>query len=85
MNWVDEFKVALATSNEKKLTSLCEEVPSFSELEDLKVAANLLESAREFFEQKKKECKSEMDMLKKTKNFVNNDIEKAYKRMNITS
>lgn len=85
MNWVDEFKVALATGNEKKLTSLCREVPAFNKLEDLKVAANLLEGAREFFEQKKQECKNEMDMLKKTQNFVNNDIERVYNKIDITS
>lgn len=85
MNWADEFKVALAVGNEKKLTELCDNVPTFGSVEDMKIASDLLGEARGFFEKKREICAKEMEFLKKSKNFVSGDRSRSYSKIDITS
>ena len=85
MNWADDFKVALAVGNEKKLTELCKEVPTFGSAEDMMTASDLLQEAKSFFEKKREACAKEMEFLKKSKNFVTGSQDRSYNRIDITS
>lgn len=84
MSWVNSFKLALIKKDEKKIEELFRSMPSFETAEEMKVAANMIDEARTFFQKRKSEVAKEMEFLKKSRKFTE-DGSRNFSRLNIMS
>lgn len=84
MNWVDSFKIALIKEDDKAIGELLENMPDFDEVEDMKVASNLIEEAISIFTKKRQETLHQMNYIRKSKKFLEEKALKERKRINLT-
>jgi hypothetical protein len=83
-NWVDSFKIALIKEDDKTIGELLEEIPEFDDVEDMKVASNLIEEAIATFTKKRQETLNQMDYIKKSKKFLEEKELKQRERINLS-
>lgn len=68
--WLDAFKLALITKNEKRLLLLIDDLPSFSTLHEMHQALALIEETITFFESKKELISTEMSKIRDAKKYL---------------
>lgn len=83
-NWVDSFKLALIKEDDKTIGKLLEEVPNFEDVEDMKVASNLIAEAISTFTKKRQETLEQMDYIKKSRKFLEDRELKQRERINLS-
>lgn len=59
-------------------------MPQFEDIEQVKIAANMIDEARAFFVEKRAEVAKEMALLQKSKKFIGSS-EKKSSRLNLMS
>lgn len=84
-NWVNNFKLALIKEDDKKVAELIEDMPEFTNIEDMKVTSNLVEEAINTFSKKRQETLAQIDYIKKSKKFLEDSSStRDRKRINLS-
>ncbi|MFP4486660.1 MAG: hypothetical protein ACLFOC_06830 [Campylobacterales bacterium] len=83
-NWVDSFKLALIKEDDKTIGKLLEDIPDFEDVEDMKVASNLIEEAISTFTKKRQETLAQMDYIKKSRKFLEDKELQQRERINLS-
>jgi len=69
--WLNSLKIAIIEKNPEALEGLLNEMPSFTNLEDMKSAQALLKEANKFMLELKSATSTSMSQMKKNIDFLN--------------
>ncbi len=85
MKWHDQFLSAVVDEDERRIISLLESMPDFTEKEDMERAMKLISEAKARFERKKEQLASRMRMTKRQKSFLETSLETSPATLDIHS
>jgi len=83
--WLNSLKIAIIEKNPQALKKLLDEMPAFTNIEDLKSAEALLKEAGRFMLELKDETAITMKQLKKNIDFLDATSQKKSNTLDITS
>ena len=72
MPWLEAFKLALIKEDEKKLISLIDTLPQFSNEDDMTQASLLIQQAISLFKSRENDASVEMHKILKAKKYLDN-------------
>lgn len=85
MTWINSLKIAIIEKNPEALEKLLDDLPQFSELEDMKAAESLLKEAGVFMHELKDETAKSMKQIKKHIDFLNSTQAPSSSKLDIKS
>jgi len=71
LEWINQLKIAIIEKNEIKIEKLLEKFPQFSNIEEMKSAAVLMQEAHKFLTEKRDKYASNLIKIKKQKEYIN--------------
>lgn len=85
MTWINSLKIAIIEKDPEALEKLLDDLPQFTELEDMKAAQSLLKEAGAFIHELKDKTEHSMRQLKKHRDFLNSTEAPQSNRLDIKS
>ena len=68
--WLEQFQIAIIELNEKKINSMLDDMPSFENIEQMKIALALMAQAQKSLKVERQAIKKDMLKIKKSKAFL---------------
>lgn len=85
MTWINSLKIAIIEKDPDALEKLLDNLPQFTELEDMEAAQSLLKEAGAFMHELKDKTAEGMERLKKHRDFLNSTRAPSSNKLDVKS